>query len=622
MRRVIVYAVDARGRGVDPYINHALTELRRHADSLIVIACGTTRTERAALADYADIVRDGGSRFSAVEYARALADHAALVSGVDEVVLSGDSWFGPLATLGGVLSRMDVVSADVWTMVERRIDRLPDTAYALVSERRETWMWTAVRRPLLSSEPWRLFWRKADDLVTENAFVTQLVAMGAARAHAFSAEDYGNDDPSVYSPDLLVQNGVPIVRIEPFVLYPPFLSQHAVLGRDLVAAIDVAGYPMPLLWQHLARTVAPKSLNAAAGMLEVVTGSSSDVPRSVRIAVVAHISDLDGAREVFDRLQSIPDGFGLIVTTTDGQKAVAIERMLAEPGATGAGLVDIRVSPSKRGRDMSDFFIACRDVLVEGRYDLVFKVHSRPSRRKTVNVRRYFRRYQLDNLMNSREHVVSILEMFAKEPGLGLVFPPMIHIGFATMGRGGRDYQRHIEAARRELGIGVPLENVSPLAPYGGMWVGRPEALQAITDRSWQYRDYGKPGRARYRDLARLQERLVASVAAESGFHSRTVLTSEHAAISHTNLEYKTDELFSASHGYPVDAIRLLHRAGPSGRGGAVGLARMYLRLNHRALSVLLLPLLGAAQWAFFTLRGLRDRGSGPRREHWSEEDL
>ena len=63
--------------------------------------------------------------------------------------------------------------------------------------------------------------------------------------------------------------------------------------------------------------------------------------------------------------------------------------------------VDVRVTPASKGRDMSDFFVGCRDVLLSGDYDLIVKVHSRRKQHKTMNVRRYFRRYQYENLLNS-----------------------------------------------------------------------------------------------------------------------------------------------------------------------------------------------------------------------------
>ncbi len=627
MRRLFVYAIDARGRSVDDYVRFALAGLREHAASIVVVTCGAVNdADRASLSSLADVVIAGPEEFAPHAYVDALDAQAP--ADFDEVVLTGDSWFGPFDTLPAVLERMGAQPGDFWTMVEDAGGPLPDAAYSATPRRQEPWLWTALRPALLRSPGWADYRSdvrsRAGQRSGESDFATRMGSAGLTGAVAFSAGEFGNPDPSIYSPDVLIAAGAPLLRRLPFTLFPPFLQQHAIIGRDVATALSATGYPMPLFWQHLARAVAPKALNTAAGMLEVPTGDPTPHPQDRRVVVVAHISDIDGTKHLLNRLAAVPAGFDLVITTPDGRKADTLNRVFTREGATRAASIDIRVTPSRRGRDMSDFFIACRDLLVSGHYDLVIKVHSRSSRRKTLNLRRYFRRYQLDNLLASEAHVNAIFDLFEREPGLGLVFPPMMHIGFATMGRGWSDYLANASTLHDELGIRVPVDTVSPLAPFGGMWIGRPEALALLAERRWLYRDYGKPGRQRYNDLARLQERVVVAAAAERGFHSRTVLTPAHAAISHTALEYKSDQLFSTTRGYPIDAIDLIHRAGPTGRGGVVGLSRMYLRLNHRFLAKLALPVLAAAQWTYLNVRGLLnpDRKNEQRSRRWGDEEL
>ena len=120
-----------------------------------------------------------------------------------------------------------------------------------------------------------------------------------------------------------------------------------------------------------------------------------------------------------------------------------------------------------------------------------------------------------------------------------------------------------------------------------------------------------------------MQERLVVAAAAQRGFHSRTVLAASHAAISHTALDFKNDQMFATLRGYPLDAILLLQRAGHTGYGGIVGLARMYLRLNHRLIARAVLPVLAATQWVYERTQALmgNERFVKPR-DPWGDEDL
>lgn len=625
-RRTVVYATSPLSGTVDGHIPLALRALRPFAQRLIVVASGSPDdSARETLSGLADRVVFDRDDFRPSVYAEALAADRAAGFDLDEALLTGDAWFGPTADLGAVFERMSAQNLQFWEMVENR--QGPPRAFPAQGfpARVDPWTWIVAGRELIDSPEWTHYWeaRKTVTEAAESSFGQHFGARGFVGGFAFRADDFGNDDPGLFSSDLLVAAGCPLVKRSPFTLYPPYLHQHAVVGRDVVAAIGASGYPVDAVWQHLVRTVPPKALNTNAGMLEIITDSAPLPATPPRMVAVAHIGDVEQAASLLRRLDSLPAGYDLVITTSDGRKAVAVTRIIEQRDDLGASSVDVRVTPASRGRDMSDFFIGCRDVLQPGRYDLVVKVSARSMRRKTENVRRYYRRYQYDNLLGSTEQVAGILALFAREPGLGMVFPPMMHIGYATMGRAWGDYRASAEALYEELGIRVPLDEVSPLAPFGGMWFARPEAMRLLTTQRWLYRDYGRSGRKKYRDLARLQERAVVAAAAELGYHSRTVLSPEHAAISHTALEFKADQLFSTTRGYPVDSITLVQRAGQTGYGGIVGLSRMYLRLNHRYLSRVALPLIAGAQWVYSSVRALMgDERFIRRRDERRDEDL
>ena len=77
--------------------------------------------------------------------------------------------------------------------------------------------------------------------------------------------------------------------------------------------------------------------------------------------------------EIVDRFDHLPHDYDLVVTTSDPDKAAVISATLDRRGRSA----DVRVVQSNRGRDISAFFIDCRDVLESGDYDLVVKLHSK-----------------------------------------------------------------------------------------------------------------------------------------------------------------------------------------------------------------------------------------------------
>ena len=136
--------------------------------------------------------------------------------------------------------------------------------------------------------------------------------------------------------------------------------------------------------------------------------------------------------------------------------------------------------------------------------------------------------------------------------------------------------------------------------------VFRPRAMRALTAHKWVYDDYRREGASGGADLARTQERIIANVAGESGFHCRTVMTERHAALSHISLEYTFDQLASTTPGYPVEQIQFLHRAGWMSAAGPGSFARMYLRFKYPRLARRTDPALDLLRRVLVKVKALR----------------
>ncbi len=608
--RLVVYALpDVSGRvDEDPLV--ALEALRPHAGRLVVVTTGDldvgSRERLYAIAD--DVIHYTRRGFSRSLY-RYAVDASARHMAASEIVLTGASWFAPRevseSTLAGVFDEMATSSADVWELVQQAGSLVRDFGPQGFPLREEPYLWLALRGAGIRAS----FWSAAD----LSPAAARASATGLSTGALFSVSQTATPDPLLLQVPWLLSQGLPILPRRPFVQYPPFLEQHAVIGKEILAVAAATGFDADRILAALTRSVPAKALNTNLGLLDVIS-SHDDAPASTparpapRILVVMHVTDMASGTDALRRLLLLPGGFDLLITTTDGSRAARLARLVEDILAGHVGSREVRVAPVNRGRDMSALFIASRDALLAGEHDLLLRLYCRPMASKTRVVRHYFRRYQFENLLASREHVARVLRMFDEEPGLGMVFPPMIHIGFQTLGRGWGEFRDGAVRLAHRLGVRVPLDVVSPLAPFGGMFFARPGAIEPLARVRWTYREYESSSDRGIGDLARVQIRMLTTVAAANGYHARTVLTPEHAAISHTSLEFKADEISSTTRGYPVDRIQLLHRAGPTGRGGVVGLSRMYLRLNHPLLASVVLPGMAVAERGFMLLRDRRAR--------------
>jgi len=591
-RRLVIYAVWDRRGGIEDFIPYALTRLRPHAERIVVVVNGSlTDDGQAKLAGVCDDVLVRPNRGYDIWAHKHAIDHLGTqIDEFDEVILTNDTWFGPVREFGGLFERMDRSDADFWGMTDHPEETPnPFTRSGVLPYHLQSY-WIAVRGRMIRSGTWATYWRDLPEmpeyldavLTHEAVFTEHFTAHGFVSDVAFAASGYPTNHPALFNPDLLLRDGCPTLKRRPLFHWPPFLQRHAVVGRWIMEQVEGYGYPVELIWRNLARTVEPRVLNANAAMHEVLpdTDIALDPTRHLRIVALLHIFYPEMTQEMLDLTDNLPGTYDLVITTPDAVRAAEIEEIVARRERRGD--VDVRVLPSNDGRDQSAFLVGCRDVLLGDRYDLVVKLHSKKTPQDGFNVGRHFKDQQFSNLLATPGYVANLIALFQKEPGLGLVYPPMIHIGYPTMGRGWWSNKPGFAKYCERLGIQVPLDEISPLAPFGSMYVARPESLRLLVEHEWAYDDFG--GADAYRDggLAHILERMPSYAAAELGYHTRTVSTTEYLSISHTSMEFNLDHLSATTTGDSVDRIMFLKQAGYVGTGRPGDFVRMYFGLHPR----------------------------------------
>ena len=590
--RLVIYALWDRRGEVDDYVLFALRALRPQAARIVVVANGSlSRDAREKLGPLADdiLVRDNVG-FDIAAHKAGLELVGASIAQYDEIILTNDTWFGPIRPFAPVLERMGAQQVDFWGMTDHA-EQVPNPftgdgilAYHLQS------FWIAVRREMFLSDAWSAYWRDLQEfagiqdavLQHEAKFTRHFAEQGFAYAVAFPSADYPSDHPAVFNADLLIEAGCPLLKRRPFLHWPPFLDRHAVIGRWVMSAAERHGYPVDLALKSLARNVEPRALYTDLAMHHVLPHRDVgyDDSRPLRVAALLHVFYVEMTDEMLDLVDALPGTYDLFVTTPDEQRARDIAAVIDRRPREGRA-AQVRVVENA-GRDQSAFLIGCRDVILDGGYDLIVKLHSKKTPQDGFNVGRHFKAQQFGNLLPSPGYAANVLSMFQKEPGLGLVYPPMIHLGYPTMGRGWWSNKPGFEERCRELGVRVPLDEISPLAPYGSMYIARPEALRLLVEHEWRYEDFG--GAEAYRDggLAHVLERMPSYVAGERGYHTRTVATAEYTSISHTSMQFNFDQMSATIPGDSVDRIMFIKQAGYVGSGRLRDFVRMYFGLHPR----------------------------------------
>lgn len=587
MRRLAIIAHYDRAGRLGGYVGHFVEHLRPFVEHVILVVNGDLTSEaRAAAAAVADrvIYRDN-TGFDVYAYREGFAAAEPLLDEIDEVLLLNTTFYAPVRPLAPVFEAMSRDDIDFWGLTDHPEVRPNPITHGPALRRHIQSYWLAVRRRVYRSAAWRQYWDRMPPIehyldavaYNEGRFTHYFEAAGFHSAVAFPHTLVPVENATMEAPDLLVEAGCPIVKRRLLFHDPLHFEQNALIGRDTRILLEQSGYPMELVWDDVSRVARPRDVHTNMGLLQVVPGvdeGGSD-PAALRVGVLAHIFYEDMTDELLDLCDQLPGGYTLIATTPTADKRDAIEATLASRGRSGD---EVRLIASNRGRDIAALLVGCRDVIESDRFDVLLKIHTKRSPQAHFNQARIFKRHLLENLLHSDGYVANVLRLFVDHPTLGMAFPSMIHIGYPTLGRA---WLSNLEPAKRlaaELSLDVPFDDLSPIAPFGSMFFARPAALRPLLRRAWTWDDFPDEGGYQDGGLAHVLERLLGYAAIDSGFHVRTLLTTESAATSHLALDYKLQESLATMPGEVWEQVRYARAIGANGGGNAMLTARMLAR--------------------------------------------
>lgn len=551
MKRLGIYMFfDAHGV-VAPYIVHKLKALRPFFSRLVVVVNGaldeTGRTALSAVSDTVHVRPNEG--FDVHAYREALCSVVGMdeVAKYDETHLLNYTFYGPIFPFSEMFSAMDSqLKLDFWGVSAFNGPQPNEfTNKGMLPYHLQT-HWIAVRQRMASSQAFRRYWEDMpaienyiDSILThESRFTEHFEQQGFAHGCYLDAKRYPTPNAVMELVDVTLADRCPILKRRAFFHDPAHMAKFVIeLRRALKILKDTSDYDTSLIWQDITRCTKPRVLHTNAVLLDIYPTEGVVLPApKQRIAVLAHLYYPDMADELLSHAEQIPQHFDLWLTTSSDEKKKQIEGLFAERRRKTFTLKGVRVVEN-RGRDVAAHFIGLRDVVTN--YDLICRIHSKRSPQDSFGMARHFKEHLFDNLLGSQAYVSRILQHFADEPRMGMAIPPIIHVGYPTLGLAWFTNRPGAEHWAKKLKIRVPFDDDTPLAAYGSMYWYRPAALVDLFNGNLQYDDF--PPEPDYKDggTAHVLERLVVYACHNQGYYARSFLTTEHAAHYYVNLEFR-----------------------------------------------------------------------------------
>ncbi len=230
-----------------------------------------------------------------------------------------------------------------------------------------------------------------------------------------------------------------------------------------------------------------------------------------RIAVQVHLFYTEILDEVIRYLNHIPYAFDCYVSTDTKAKGLIIAQAMDQH--CQAKKVEVTCFEN-RGRDVAPFLIQMKPHIRS--YDYVCHLHTKYSAHDDFG--NQWRKLLYDSLLANTEHVSALLDLFEKNPQLGLVYQKTYWHVKPSLGWKGNRAEAEALMARRQLDATSLPDN--PSFPAGNMFWARTKAIASIFEAGLTSDDFPKEGKQLDGTLAHALERCWCHIANVHGFES------------------------------------------------------------------------------------------------------
>ncbi|MGV8840751.1 MAG: rhamnan synthesis F family protein [Bauldia sp.] len=231
--------------------------------------------------------------------------------------------------------------------------------------------------------------------------------------------------------------------------------------------------------------------------------TATALPDAGGIAIHVHLFYVDDAEAILAALRNVPGPFTLLLSIPTGEAEEIWQEFFAERLGGRATVSARRLD--NRGRDVMPWLVGFRDEIVSA--DLFCHIHTKRSGH--LRQHRDWGRFLLHSTLGSSGVVADIVEMFAADPKLGLVFPPYF-ASLAAQPSWGRNRDGATELLRR-MGLADDPSRC-PDYPAGSFFWARPAALRPVFDLNLGAADFDVELGQHDGTLAHAIERLVGAV--------------------------------------------------------------------------------------------------------------
>lgn len=246
-----------------------------------------------------------------------------------------------------------------------------------------------------------------------------------------------------------------------------------------------------------------------------------------KIAVFVNLFYLDMVEYCLTYLERLDQRIDIYIASSNQDVLERTQSIVEQHGARNIRLWE----KDNRGRDVSALLVTFRNIAMK--YDFFCFIHDKKEKRiqQKADIDLWVRNLW-GNTLESQCYVDNVMDIFAKNPQIGLLVPPE-PIGADThtwyINTWFSNFESTVTLADRlNLNCDISYEN-APITIGTVFWT-RSLALKKLLEIKWEYRDFSSEPMPIDGTLSHAVERILAYVAQDAGYDTGTIMTALYAA--------------------------------------------------------------------------------------------
>lgn len=566
-KRYGVYVFFDQDGIVDEYNLYFLKELKKEVSHLLVICNGALnekgREDFEAVAD--ELLVRPNEGYDITAYKIGLKKCKFNADGkYDEVIICNSTMFGPFYPFSEMFGVMAAKDLDFWGITnfhEVPFDPFGTVKYGMLPKHVQSFF-MVFRKSLTQTKDFIHYWKKMPKIHNyeeaigyhEAIFTKEFSDKGYrwdVYANSDELEGYTYDPLRDFPRLMIEKKRCPVIKRRSFFHeYVEALSRSAGEGtREAMEYIEkYTEYDTRMIWNSILRIQNMADIKKRLHLNYVlpVRGLLSKNPHVLKTALVIHVYYEELADMCCKYALSVPENVDIYVTVPNEKKLEVVKKSF---DCVKKQKIEFRIV-GNIGRDVAPFLVGCKDLI--GKYDLIGKVHDKKVYQVVpMSIGESWGFMCFENMLKNETFVRNVIEVFQRNPYLGLLTPPVPVHGpyYPTTGKG--EWGENFKVAKQlaqDLHLHVDINpNKEPVAPLGSMFWVRTDAIKGLFAKDWQYEDFPPEPIDTDHTVLHAIERIYPFCVQNEGYYAGWLLADSYANIHLTNWKYMNGEIGRAA---------------------------------------------------------------------------